>query len=71
MKNKIIEVCSECRTAACWYGEFMCDMAQNASTILVSQKILADEKREHPSYWSDEEMGKIYGEVAPHGYDEK
>ncbi len=67
-ENKIIEVCSECGTAACWYGEFMCTGAKSANVELKTVKELRESHLEHETYWSDELMTKVYGEPAPHGY---
>ena len=47
-----ITVCSLCRSAACWQGEFMCDAAAAAATLDVPLDLLRREAREHPSWWN-------------------
>lgn len=66
--NKLIAVCSECRTASCWYGEFQCDRSLGAGIVLVKRSYLAKEKREHPLYWSSEKLLEVCGSAAPNGY---
>ena len=59
-ENKLIEVCSSCKRACCWYGEFMCENSHNASTELKTVKELRKLKTgENEHYWSDEYMKKI------------
>ena len=43
-ENKLIEVCSACKRACCWYGEFMCDNNKDASTELKTVKELRELK---------------------------
>lgn len=70
-ENKLIEVCSVCKRACCWYGEFMCDDSQNASTELKTVKELRELNRhESEHYWSDEYMEQIFGEANPFGFKE-
>jgi len=67
-ENKVIEVCSACKCASCWYGEFICDDAQNASTELKTVKELRKlNTHENEQYWSDEYMKRIFGEANPFG----
>ena len=54
--------------ACCWHGEFMCDGAREAGTILKTIKELKKLNLEHFDYWSDKKMIDVYGESAPHGY---
>lgn len=49
--NTLITVCSECKRACCWQGEFMCDDAINASTKELSVKRLKELSLEHSDYW--------------------
>ncbi len=56
-----ITVCAECRRASCWHGIFFCDDARTANTVDVPRSVLLAEKRENPSYLSDEHLKKVYG----------
>ena len=67
-ENKIIEVCAECGTASCWYGEFMCNDSRDAGLIKKTVKELRETHLENEENWSDEKMEKIYGSHAPYGY---
>lgn len=68
-ENKLVEVCSVCKRACCWYGEFMCDNSENASTELKTVKELRKLKTEESEhYWSDDYMEKVYGEASPFGF---
>ena len=63
MKTKLIEVCDKCKRASCWYGEFMCDEAQNAGTIKLPISKLREFNYEDASYWSDEKLKEVYGVI--------
>ena len=63
--DKLVMVCDKCLTAACWYGEFMCDQSQHAGTIIKPVHELRKLNLEHESYWSDKKMLEIYGERDP------
>jgi hypothetical protein len=66
-ENKVIEVCSECKRASCWYGMFMCEHSMEAGTELRTVKELRGmNTHESEDYWSDEIMTEIYGEPNPH-----
>jgi len=67
-ENKLVEVCSECLQASCYHGELMCFEARTAATELKTVRELRELTYEHPNNWSDENLNKIYGEPAPHGY---
>lgn len=67
-ENKLVMVCKQCKTAACWYGDIMCDEAHNADTCLKPVSELRDLSLEAPYNWSDERMEMIYGDPAPFGY---
>lgn len=68
-ENKLIEVCSACKRACCWYGEFMCENNKDASTEIKTVKELRELKAgEHEDYWSDEYMKKVYGNANPFGF---
>jgi len=66
-ENKIICVCSNCKRANCWYGEFMCEGAfLNATTELKTVKELREiNTKEHEDNWSDKKMKEIYGDINP------
>lgn len=70
-ENKIIQVCSECGTASCWYGEIMCFENYSADIVEKTVAELRDGNLENEEYWSDEKMEKIYGDAAPFGYKEE
>jgi hypothetical protein len=69
-ENKIIEVCSECKCASCWYGEFMCHEAARAGTKKYTVSDLRKLDLENEDNWSDDKMKSIYGDHAPYGYKE-
>lgn len=54
--NPIVTVCSACRRAACWQGEFMCDDSRGASTVDRRVGTLIRDGGsafgEHPDYWN-------------------
>ena len=64
-KKKLIEVCDECWTAACWYGEFMCQKSQGAGTVLIPIGILEKLHLEDFSYWTETKLVAIYGVPDP------
>jgi len=66
--DKLVQVCSSCLKATCWYNEFMCDESRDAGVVLKTVKELRGLGYEHEDYWSDKYMAKIYGESAPFGY---
>lgn len=60
-ERTLIEVCDACLTAACWYGEFMCDDSLRAGTTTKTVAELRVLNREHADYWSDKKRLAIYG----------
>lgn len=66
--DKIIQVCSACGTASCWYGEFMCNVADTAGLEMKTVSELSKDKKENAHYWSDEKMTAVFGTPAPFGY---
>lgn len=64
---KIIEVCSKCNKASCWYGEFRCMVEGELTTKMVTVKELRKNPAESEDYWSDEYMKKVYGQTHPFG----
>ncbi len=50
-QEKTVTVCSECRRACCWQGEFMCDLSSGAGTVEKTIAELSELKRENPDYW--------------------
>ena len=69
-ENKLIEVCDKCLAASCWHGEYMCSESRNAGTILKTVKELIPLKLESACHWNDNNLEKIYGNKAPHGWRE-
>lgn len=59
----MVTVCSACRCASCWHGEFMCDSSRCAGTIDVLASELRGEYREHPSNFSVEKLREVCGSV--------
>ena len=57
--DKLIEVCDNCLTAACWHGEFMCDKAKESTTIFKKRADLIALGLEHPSNFSDRNLEKM------------
>lgn len=67
-ENKLIEVCDKCHRASCWHGEFLCEESAGAGTILKPVSELRLLALEHEKHWSDDNLAKIYGDPAPHGF---
>lgn len=59
--NRLITVCDSCLMATCWYWEFPCDNARYAGTIKLPISKLKELNREHPSYWTLENVEKYTG----------
>ena len=59
----MVTVCSTCRCASCWHGEFMCGGACDAGTIVVLASVLRWEGREHPSNYSVARLLEVCGPV--------
>lgn len=67
-ENKIVEVCSECKCASCWYGIFMCNESASADLEKYTVAELRVFDVENECNWSDDMMTRVYGEPAPYGY---
>ena len=67
-EKKIITVCKECLTAACWHGEFYCDKYKEAGTTNMTVAELRKLELESPDYWSDKQQREVCGHAAPNGY---
>lgn len=63
--DKLILVCSECLTASCWYGEFMCWGSRDAKTVVKPVGELRDLNREHPDNWTAAKFTSVYGTSHP------
>ena len=50
-KSKKITVCSECLTASCWHGIFMCEESEFAGAIELPIWALEKLKLESSDYW--------------------
>jgi hypothetical protein len=61
--DHIVTVCSACRTANCWHGEFMCQAAATASTERILASSLRKLKIEHPSNYSVAKLRQVCGHV--------
>lgn len=59
--DKLIPVCDKCLTASCWYGEFMCDLADSAGLVMATRRELMAMNRESPSYWTDAKLEAVHG----------
>lgn len=66
--DKYVEVCAECLTASCWHGEFMCEKAQHAGTVLKTTRELNALDKESRGNYSAEKLLAVCGGTAPHGY---
>ncbi len=58
-----VTVCSACRTASCWHGEFMCDRFRDAGTIDVLASAIRGEDRENRSNYSIRKIREVCGSV--------
>lgn len=58
-----VEVCSACRRASCWHGEFYCEKAKTAGTILVKASALRRERNERPSFFTKSKVREVCGVV--------
>ena len=58
-----VTVCSACRCASCWHGEFMCESSRTASTIEVRASELRGEDLEHPSNFAVGKIREVCGSV--------
>ena len=63
--SKQIQVCDKCFRACCWYGEFMCEDAQTAGTVLFPVSRLRKLNLEHPDYWTAKKFEEVYGTANP------
>lgn len=50
--NRLVTVCAECLTAACWQGEFMCENSRTAGTTERTVAHLRNLALEDPHYWN-------------------
>lgn len=47
-----VTVCAECLRACCWQGEFMCEAARNAGTVVKTVgELRAGKYGEREDYW--------------------
>lgn len=69
--DKLIMVCSACKTASCWYGEFMCSLSRQSDTELKTIKELKELKLESFDNWSNKKLIEIYNDPNPFGYKEE
>lgn len=63
MTDYYVTVCSVCRCASCWHGEFMCQQAQEAGTVDVLASRLRQENREHLDNFSIARLSEVCGAV--------
>jgi hypothetical protein len=64
MPDYYVTVCSACRCASCWHGEFMCDGAWlGAGTVEALASVLRGEDREHVSNFNPEKIEAVCGSV--------
>lgn len=62
--DRLISVCSACRRASCWHGDFMCDEAWSAAIVEVPRCVLVGEGREDPHHFSDTRLREVEGVPA-------
>lgn len=60
--ERMVIVCSECRRASCWHGEWLCEDARNASTVVVSTRVLDAEANEARHHYGVKKLREVYGE---------
>ncbi len=58
-----VTVCSVCRCASCWHGEFMCEASRNAGNVEVLASVLRGENREHPDNFGIAKLQQVCGPV--------
>jgi hypothetical protein len=58
-----VTVCSACRTAACWHGEFLCGRARTADTVDERASVLMNEDREHRGHFTRARLLDVCGSV--------
>lgn len=63
--RRLVTVCDQCLTAACWHGEFMCQQSDHAGTIKLPVSKLRELGLEHPDYYSVERIARIEGGGSP------
>lgn len=64
MLDAKVIVCAECLRACCWYGEFMCQKSRSANLKILTVGDLQKLNLEHPDYWTDATMVRIYGDAS-------
>lgn len=62
-RDYYVTVCSACRCASCWHGEFYCSAYKTAGTVTVRASELRREDREHRSHFSVTKLREVCGEV--------
>lgn len=50
--ERLVTVCSECLTAACWRGIFLCEKSRGAGTLRLPVHRLKAMGREHSDYYA-------------------
>lgn len=58
-KKTLITVCSACKRACCWQGEFMCDDSREASTVEKTIAQLEKLDLENPEWWLNDYEDRI------------
>lgn len=57
--GRLVTVCDQCLTAACWHGEFRCERSTTAGTTKLTVAQLRALRREHPDHYSEEKIARI------------
>lgn len=60
-RTRRVTVCSACLCASCWHGIFSCQGYQDADVADLSVAELDALGREHPSYYSAEQVREVTG----------
>lgn len=63
MSDYLVTICSVCRCASCWHGEFLCEESRDAGTVDVLASVLRGEDREHPDHFSIAKLTEVCGSV--------
>ena len=59
--NREIQICADCKTAACWLGEFMCDTARTANLITTTVAAHRATNPDEHEYWYTAGYDKAVG----------
>jgi hypothetical protein len=70
MSDYLVTVCSACKKASCWHGDFFCEESGSAGTVDIPASQLAKMLLEHPSCYSTKRLLEVCGTVRYVHYDD-